>query len=190
FGILGNSTKRRAANNLRPFSQTQRELDADAVVAGQRSQTTSEALADSLELPLTVVAIDLTEDHCGLNGGVLAQVKAGNLAVVLFVQDADIRFADLTEVLVATSGVVDRDAESQFLGFFRQAGQVDVDSFVVAFAFTRAVVAVVNDVASWRGLVVVEDERVVAQDFFVLAQHEYGGVQVKLGAVGGARVPA
>nr|ALZ46071.1 Hypothetical protein [Pseudomonas putida] len=96
----------------------------------------------------------------------------------------------MTEGLLASFGVMDGDGENQLLHVRAQAGQLDVDLLVVAFALAGAVVAQVLDGAIGGLLVVVEDEAGVVQNFAVFTGDEDRGVQVELGAIGNARVPA
>src|SRR5919107_4586880 len=71
--------------------------DVDAEVLGDAAQAGGVALADSAELPVRAVAVELAEDHGGLDRGVLGEVVAGDLLAVGLVDDADERVAHRAE---------------------------------------------------------------------------------------------
>src|SRR5690606_3658495 len=166
------------------------ELDVDAVVAGDTRETGRVALADGAELPLRTVAVQLAEDHGGLGRGVLGQVVTSEFVAVRAVDDADVRVADLAERLAAGIGIVDRDREEDALDVRRDGSEVDVDDLVVAFTLTGAVVAGVLDGTVGRLEVVEEDEVLVGDDLLVGPGGDGAGIEVEVGAGGGAYVPA
>src|SRR3954465_10233948 len=111
---------------------TARPSDVDAEVAGDAREAGGVALADGAELPLGAVAVELTEDHGGLGGGVLGQVVAGDLGPAGLVDHADEGVADLAEALPAVDRVIDRDREDDLVRVRRNGGEVDLDLLVVA----------------------------------------------------------
>ncbi|GAA3235900.1 hypothetical protein GCM10020256_54120 [Streptomyces thermocoprophilus] len=136
------------------------------------------------------MAVQLAEDHGGLGGGVLAQVVAGDLGAAGLVDDADERVAHLAEGLLAVLGVVDRDREDDLVDVGGDGGKIDLDLLVVALALTGEVVAGVLDRAVGALEVVEEDEVLVADDLAGVVEQQGAGVEVEVGAGGGADVPA
>src|ERR1700754_4317403 len=90
--------------------------EADAVVGDDAWQPGGISLPDGAELPLRSVAVELTEHHCCLRGGVLAQVVARELLVAGPVEDADVGVGHLTEALAPGVCLVDRRCEHDLGG--------------------------------------------------------------------------
>ncbi|MNJ44795.1 hypothetical protein D3C77_398610 [compost metagenome] len=85
---------------------------------------------------------------------------------------------------------MDGHREHQLFDFWSQAGQLDVDLLVIAFTLAGAVVAQVFNRTIFRGFVVVENEAGVVQNLAAFAGDEDRCIEVELGAVSYARVPA
>src|SRR5688500_11335446 len=132
--------------------------EVDPELGGDAGEAVRVALADGAELPFGAVAVDLAEDHPGLDRGVLGEVVASDLRVVGGVDDADEGVADLAEGLRARLGLVDRDREHELVDVRRHARELDVDLLVVALALPGEVVAGVHDRAVGGPRLVVEDE--------------------------------
>src|SRR5690349_23571250 len=74
-------------------------LHVDAVVQCDPAQAGGVALADGAELPLPRPAVQLAEHHGGSGGGVLGEVEAGELGVVVGVDDPVVGVGDMSEAL-------------------------------------------------------------------------------------------
>src|SRR5690349_19661739 len=122
-----------------------RGLDVYPVVERDAPQAGRVALADGAELPLPRSPVQLAEHHRGLGGRVLGEVEAGELGVVVGVDDADVGVGDLAEALPTRVGVVDADREDDPLDVGRHRRQVHLDDLVVALALAGEVVAGVLD---------------------------------------------
>ncbi len=59
------------------------------------------ALADGLELPLAIAAVEFADDEAGLDGKVLAEVITDDFRIARQVDQADIGILDLSKVLTA-----------------------------------------------------------------------------------------
>lgn len=168
-------------------------LDVDAVVLGDAREAGGVLLADGAELPVRTVAVQLAEDHGVAGGGVLGQVVARDLRTRL-VADADVRVADLAEVLTALPGLVDGDREDDLGDVRGQLLRVDGDDLVVTLALAGEVVAAALDGALRALLVVEEHEVLVGVDLVRAAadvlRHDRAGVEVEVRSGGGARLPA
>ncbi len=166
-------------------------VDRETEVLGDAGQTRGVALAHGAELPVGTVAVQLAEDHGGLGGRVLGEVVARELLAAGLVGDADVRVADLAEVLLAGVRVVHRHREDDLGDVRGDRGQVDLDLLVVALALAGEVVAGVLDGTVGRLQVVEVDEvPVTADDLVVLVEEQRAGVEVEVRAGGGTHVPS
>jgi hypothetical protein len=132
--------------------------NVDTVVESDPTQARSVALADGPELPLGLVAVQLTEHHGGFGGRVFGEVEPGEFVVVGRVHHADEGVRHLSEGLIAGLRVVDGDREDDLVGLRGETGEVHLDLLIVTLTGTGEVVALVLDRAVGGAEVVEENE--------------------------------
>ena len=67
----------------------------------ERDEAVFVALADGLELPLAVAAVEFADDEAGFDGKVLAEVITDDFRIARQVDQSDIGILHLPEVLTA-----------------------------------------------------------------------------------------
>ncbi len=91
------------------------------------------ALANSAELPLAIVFVELAEYGSGVSIEIFFQIVAGNLgAFVVQVDDANERVVDLAKVLLALAGLIDHDANQDLRNIGRDFAELNVNFLVIA----------------------------------------------------------
>ena len=149
------------------------------------------ALPDGIELPFTVVAVDFRNNNRRFNGEILLQIVANQFHTRGFIHNADVRIADLPEVLAALGGVVDGHGEVNLLHVCRNSGEVNENRLVVALPSAGSVVAAVPHRAGWISRVAVKHEVRIVRNLAIRAQQKCRGIQVKvMSAVVAVHVPA
>lgn len=115
--------------------------DVNPECAAERFKSALIAGSDSVELPLTAVAVQLADDQRGFDREILGEVVAEKLLVSIGVVNANECIVHLTEILVAYRSVVNGYGERNAGDILRNLAEVDLYCFIVAVAHTVAVVA-------------------------------------------------
>ena len=104
------------------------------------------------------MAVDFRNNNRRFDGEILLQIVANQFHACGFIHNADVRIADLPEVLAALGGIVDGHGEVNFLHVCRNRGKVNENRLVVALPSAGSVVAAVPHRAGWISRVAVKHE--------------------------------
>lgn len=98
----------------------------------QVTDTHFHALANSAELPLAVVLIELAEYSGSVAIEIFFQIVTSNLgALIVQVHDANERVVDLTEVLFALTSLIDHNANQNLGNISRDLAEFNVNLLVI-----------------------------------------------------------
>ena len=156
--------------------------DLDAEVFAQRLQAAAESRANSAELPLALVAVQLADDDRRLHGKALPEIVAQKLRAARRIENADVRARDLGEILPPGVRIVDRRRHGDFFDGRGNGGEIDAHLLLVA-ARRRSDML---DRTRSMTRVAVEHEVCIARDFPPRAEQKRRRVEVD----GRIRLPA
>ena len=145
-------------------------------------QTTFVAIAYSLKLPFTIMAIQTTELNCCLDREILVQIIASNLCISLGIIDTNIRIAYLTKILAALFRLINGSCEDNLLNLRTNFCQIHIQGLVVstiAIATGQIITSRLNGSVRCF-LVAIENEKILFWYLSVYSQHERRRIQVEI----------